>query len=185
MGIRMVEPPNLGLSILSAVIGISAAIIMTFVCTRRKDLKFWLLAYYAVAAGLLASAIGTVINPGADNVLSNVFYSLAIVIIFIAIVKEYRETFMKNELDKNKFKKALPATFVVNPVILGLEIFIITFCIIGAVLLIRIYLHKRTPTHAFLILILLSAFSTLMVTIIRTLGVEGIRVFGQGITIFF
>jgi hypothetical protein len=185
MGIRMVEPPNLGLSILSAVIGISAAIIMTLVCTRRKDLKVWLLAYYAVAAGLLASAIGTVLNPGSDNILSNVFYSLAIVIIFIAIVKEYRETFMKNELDKKKFKKALPAAVVVNPVILGLEIFIITFCMIGAVLLIRIYLHKRTPTHAFLILILLSAFSTLTVTIIRTFGVEGIRVFGQGITIFF
>ncbi len=181
----MVESPNLGLSILSTVIGITAAIILTFVCTRRKDLKVWLAAYYAVAIGLLASAIGTALNPGAHNILSNVFYSLAIVIIFIAIVKEYRQTFMENKVDKNKFKQALPAAVVINPVILGMEIFIITFCVIGAVLLLRIYLHKRTPTHAFLFLVLLSAFSTLMVTVIRTFGVEGIRVFGQGITIFF
>jgi hypothetical protein len=92
---------------------------------------------------------------------------------------------MKDKADKTKFKQAITAAVVVNPIILGLEIFIVTFCIIGTILLIRIYLHKRTPTHAFLILILLSAFSTLTVTIVRTLGVGGIRVFGQGITIFF
>jgi len=181
----MVDEVSLELSILSAVICVFAAIIMSYVCTKRKDLKIWLGAYYAVTIGLIISAISTALNPGGQEITSSIFFSLAIVLIFIAIYKEYYNTFIKDKADKSKFKHAITAAVVINPVILGLEIFIIIFCVVGSILLFRIYVHKRTPTHAFLILVLLSAFTTMMITVVRTFGVEGLRLFGQGITIFF
>lgn len=181
----MVDEVSLELSILSAVIGVLAAIIMFYVCTKRKDLKFWLGAYIATAIGLIISAFSTALNPGGQEIASSIFFSLAIVIIFIAIYKEYYNTFIKDKADKSKFKHAITAAVVINPVILGLEIFIIIFCVVGSILLFRIYLLKRTPTHAFLILVLLAAFTTMMITVVRTFGVEGLRLFGQGITIFF
>jgi hypothetical protein len=179
------DEASLGLSILSAILAIIGSIIMSYVCKRRRDLILWLPAYYSTTIGLILSAVNTAINPDGQDLISNIFFTLAIVVIFFAIFNEYYSTFIKSKEQNFKFKKAIPAAVVINPIILGLEVFIIIFCIAGALLLFRIFWLKRTPTHAFLSLVLISAFLTLMMTVLRTLGVEGLRLFGQGITIFF
>ena len=135
----MEEIISLELSILSTVISIVASVIMAYVCTKRKDLKLWLGAYIAIVIGMTFSAISTALNPGGEELTSNIFYTLAIIIIFIAIFNEYYHTFIKDKANKFKFKHAITAAVIINPVIFGLEIFIITYCVAGAVLLFRIY----------------------------------------------
>jgi hypothetical protein len=113
-----------------------------------------------------------------------VFYALGITIIFIAILKEYSETFLKEKMQFLK-RNITMAAVAVSPVVVGMEIFIVILCSIGAVLLFRIYWHKRTPTHAFLCFLLIGGFMALTITILDTIGVEGVRIYGQATTIFF
>ncbi|TFF99277.1 MAG: hypothetical protein EU542_09200, partial [Promethearchaeota archaeon] len=181
----MVEEVYAELSILSAIIGVVAASIFVLVVQRRRDLRLWLPAYISVSIGLILSAINSVLNPGGQDLVSNIFFAIAVIIIFIAIFNEYYNTFVKKESNRLLKTSMIGAAITVNPIILGLEIFIIIFCGIGAVLLFRIYWHKRTSTHAFLSLSLTSAILTLIMTVIRTYGVEGTRLYGNGITFFF
>lgn len=155
---------------------------MVIVCTKRKDLKIWAISYFCTTIGLIFNAINNVVNPGSHDITSYIFLGLGIIFLLIAIFKEYYETFLK---DKLKIKQLLNATIVVSPAVLGLELFVMSLCIIALILLVRIYLYKRTPTHAFLCLNLLSGLSSLGITFISAFGIEGIRIFGQGITIFF
>ncbi len=180
------EAMSFELSFICLIIGIVASILITYVVRKRRDLLLWVPAYYVMAIAYLIGAINTFINPTSQNMISYTLYALAIIIIFIAIFKEYNETFIKNKPDNTKIKRIIPAAFVVNPIILGLEIFILIFCVIGSILIFRIYWHKRTPIHAFLCLILLSAFLNLIIVIINTVGdVDGIRLYAQGVRIFF
>jgi methyl-accepting chemotaxis protein len=174
------------LSFICLVIAIIASILITYVCKKRRDLLLWVPAYYAMAIAYLIGTINAVIDPSSQNIISYIFYSFAIIIIFIAIFKEYNDIFIKNKANNTNIKNIMPAAVIINPIILGLEIFILIFCVIATVLIFRIYWHKRTPIHAFLCLILLSAFLNLIIIIINSTGdVEGIRLYAQGVRIFF
>jgi hypothetical protein len=173
------------LQLYGVVIGVIACIIMVFVCTRRRDLYLWCLAYIVTIIGQIASAINTALNPGSSqDLLGNLLYGVGVTIIFIAILKEYSETFLKDKLQFLK-KNAPVAAVAVSPIMIGLEIFIVIMCALGAIFLFRIYWHKRTPTHAFLCLILIGGIMALTITILDTIGVENVRIFGQATTIFF
>ena len=191
--IKMVEEQAIPqLSIESAIIMTIGCLIFGYVVLRRgrRELLLWFVASIFAAVGLQISAFNTATGGGSNNsisIVSNVFFVLAIISIFISISKEYYNTFHINGVSSTQIKRIMPAAAAVtiNPYILGMEIFVIVIAIISSAMLLRIYLHKKTPTHAFMGLSLIAAFSTLMGTVFRTLGVVGIRAYSSGITLFF
>ena len=172
------------LQLYGAVLGVIACIVMVYVCiTKRRELYLWCVAYIATVLGQIIVAITNSLNSGQD-LLGNLFYVVGVTIIFIAILKEYSEIFLKNKMQFLK-RNITMAAVAVSPIVIGLEVFIVIMCIIGAILLFRIYLYKRTPTHAFLCILLLAGFMTLIFTVLDLIGVENMRIFGQASTIFF
>ncbi|MFX0071026.1 MAG: methyl-accepting chemotaxis protein, partial [Candidatus Hermodarchaeota archaeon] len=173
------------LSFICAVISIFASILLSFVCKKRRDLLLWVPAYYAMAIGSLIATIDAAIDPSSESLISNIFLALAIFLIFGAISKEYNDTFTKNKADKTKIRNVISAAVIVNPIIVGLDVFMVIFCAIGGVLIFRIYWYKRTPIHAFLCLTLLSAILNLIIVLINSVGdIEGIRLYALGVRIF-
>jgi len=170
------------LNILSAIVGIIASFTMGIAWKKRSDLSLWFVATINVTAGLIISAFSSIINPGDQDLISNLFFVIAIIIIFVAIFKEYKDTFLKYKIPS---KDTIKAVVTVSPIIVGLEIFIIILALTGVVLLARIFWRKKTPTHAFLSLTLFTAVLSLIITILDTFGVEGIKLYGQGITLLF
>ncbi|TFG13027.1 MAG: hypothetical protein EU535_05550 [Promethearchaeota archaeon] len=173
------------LQLYGVVIGVIACAVMIFVCTKRRDLYLWCLAYIITIIGQIASTISNALNPDAgQDMIGNILYGVGVTIIFIAIVKEYSETFMKKKFQFMK-RNMVMAAVAISPITIGMEVFIVIMCALGSVLLLRIFWYKRTPTHAFLCLILLGGFMALTVTILDTIGVENVRIYGQATTIFF
>ena len=172
------------LQLYGAVLGVIACIVMVYVCiTKRRELYLWCVAYIATVLGQIIVAITNSLNSGQD-LLGNLFYVVGVTIIFIAILKEYSEIFLKDKMQFLK-RNITMAAVAVSPIVIGVEVFIVIMCIIGAILLFRIYLYKRTPTHAFLCILLLAGFMTLIFTVLDLIGVENMRIFGQASTIFF
>ncbi|TFG03297.1 MAG: hypothetical protein EU539_12395 [Promethearchaeota archaeon] len=175
----------LELQVYGVIIGIIATILMAYTWSKRKELLYWFIAYIFTTIGLIVSAIVNAINPGGQDLWGNIFYVIGVIVIFIAILKEYYSTFLQGQIKSTSKKGITLAAVSVSPIVIGMEVFIVILCLTGAILLLRIFLVKKTPTHAFLCLILFAGLITLTITIFDTVGFENVRIFGQATTIFF
>ncbi len=159
---------------------------MAIVYQKRRDLIFWLLTYITLTIGVVISAITDITNPGGvGHFISRIFYVSASLILFIGVFKEYYETFLKEKNENNKAKLVLSTVIVAIPLIVILEIFIIICCGICAAMLLRISFKKKTFTHAFLSLSIFNVLLSLILTVIETIGVEGMTLYSLGMNIIF
>ncbi|MFX0070564.1 MAG: methyl-accepting chemotaxis protein [Candidatus Hermodarchaeota archaeon] len=178
--------PYAELSILIAIVGVSAAIVMALVTLKRKELLLVFISYVVTAIGVLISVSTEITNPGGPGLLvSRLFYMISIVILFISIFREYKGLFLNKKIGKNLTKYTMIAATATSPVVVGLEVVIATLCITGSVMLIRIYLKNRTAMHAFLCMALITVSIYLILLIVEAGGIEGIRLFAQGVNIIF
>ncbi|MFX0070373.1 MAG: hypothetical protein ACFFAO_04705 [Candidatus Hermodarchaeota archaeon] len=175
----------LELKILYLVLGIIASIIMGYDYIKRRDLLYWLLAYIVVTIGFLFNVIDGAVNPGEESLIGNIFYTIAIFIVFYTNFNEYYRTFIPSKGNGNKFKKSIIVVMAINPFLIGLEVVIITVSIISIVLLLRIFWVKRTPTHGFLSLALVSSTTTIIMTALESLGIEGLTLLNYGNSVIF
>ena len=172
----MVEA-SIVMTIVAAVIIITATIVLGIVCRKRRDLLLWLVAYVFIAIGITMG-----INP--DVQFSSIYAVcnlLGILLLCTAVIKEYYQTFFK---DKKKLSLGINAAAVaVSPIVLGLRFLLLCFVIFTAILLVRIYLYKRTPTHAFMGLTLVIGSFTLIISIFANMGVEEVLYYPQAVGI--
>ena len=172
----MVEA-NGELLIIAAIIGVAAAIVLGLVCRKRRDLLLWFVSYVVIAIGSVGKAIGSVINSGGLNTISMLFYIVGIIILFIAVFKEYYQTFSKG---KQRLSLGINAAAVgVSPIGIGLEFLALCITIITLILLVRIYIKKRSPTHAFMCMSLVAVSFTVITAIMSDLGGEGFRIYAR------
>ena len=159
---------------------------MTIVYLKRRELIFFLLTYITLTIGVIISAITDITNPqGIGHFVSRIFYLSASMIIFFGIFKEYHKVFYKEKLENFKYRKAMNAMIVASPIIIMLEISIVIVCGICTIMLIRIFLKKRTFTHAFLSLSIFNVLLSLIFTILDGIGVEGLTLYSLGMNIIF
>ncbi|TFG15176.1 MAG: hypothetical protein EU535_02055 [Promethearchaeota archaeon] len=153
------------------ILSIIAVVIFAYITfTKRRDLKIWLCAYISLSIGFVFQ-VSLQSNP-TDlllNAITNLFYGLAAIFIFISVFEEYYRTFMKENLNRNQLKIIMAA---VSPLIIGLEVFMMGLLIISVFMLLRLYLYKKTPTHAFLFLTLIGSFFSVLTTMLKTNGVS-------------
>jgi len=169
------------LVIVSAVIGVAAAIVLGLVCRKRKDLLLWLVSYVIIAIGMVAGAINGVMSSEGLRTISMLFYIVGILVLCIAVFKEYYQTFYK---DKQRLSLGInAAAVVVSPIIVGIEFLIGVLVIITLLMLVRIYINKRSPTHAFMCISLVAAGFTIITALMSDLGVEGIRLYARSVFI--
>lgn len=154
---------------------ILGTIIFAGVCFKRRDLFSWLFAFIA---GSISEFFRLISQEDYDiyYLTGLVFSTITLLLIIIAVSHEYYRTFMRPSIN------AGPVSFVLLSVIqmilsVGLQIIIGILLFIALFLSLRIYLKKKTPTHAFLCLILLSGIINMIAISLRDAGIEGAEEF--------
>jgi len=158
-----------------------ACIILAYACRTRRDLRILLLGYISLAVGMFLAGFEA---ESEDIVLiGNLLYGLSMLLIFLHIVIEYYETFLKYGGSQKPRSRNL--IMAISPVILGIEIFILCLMVIGFILIFRIYLVKKTPLHIFLMISLIGAALSLITQIGMDFSPIDLEVFSSVITAFF
>ena len=158
----------------TTIVIILATLIFASVCFKRRELFSWLLAY--ISATL--SEVFRLFSQEQYDTLELVaitFSALSLLVFIIAVSQEYYQTF------SNPTKKHITAILLLfNSQLIGtiiLQALIALFLFIALFLSIRIYIKKRTPTHAFMSFILISGSLQLIASILRDQGFSGANEF--------
>ncbi|TFG08955.1 MAG: hypothetical protein EU539_00760 [Promethearchaeota archaeon] len=166
---------------------IIATVLFAYVYTKRKDLKFWLYSFIILTPGVVLSYIKLFVSfPGIDEI-SSIFYVGAIFSLTYAVVNEYRETFIKNQPNTGKKSSINPKNvmFAISPILLGMYSLLLGLMILNVTLLLKIYLRKKTPTHAFLVLSLIATFLEVLGMMLRAMEIEGSYEFLRGMGVYY
>ncbi|KKK44408.1 MAG: Signal transduction histidine kinase [Candidatus Lokiarchaeum sp. GC14_75] len=159
-----------------AVTMIVATVILGWVCSKRRDLFSWLYAYIATTLSQIFRVIS--IDPfDTFELISISFSTLSMVLIIIAVSVEYYKTFYRP--DKKKIYNLALLALTAQIFTIGLELVIAFLVITTFFLIFRIYLRKKTPTHAFLCLVLISGLMNLLASMVNSEGSEGTEQFFQ------
>ena len=183
----MVEPIFLNQQITQigqSVFCLIGTVVFAYACKFRKDLRSWLYAYISLTVGLF---LGIVQEESSSTIglLANVFYLMSAVLICVAVFKEYKQTFHKGLENNLKSKMSITPALVVSPMVITLELGMLTLLIVCMVMLVRIYMKKRTPTHLFLIITLTGAFLSVCSQILLSMELPNSNEFSTIVTLFF
>ncbi len=111
------------------------------------------------------------------RMISNIFYFLGVILLTYVVIKEYYETFIKTE--KNQIETQSVSknyiffatfSFILLNIILSL---LLLLALIVAIMMFRIYLRKKSITHGFLFLAIISGSLTTFFAILYNFGVDG------------
>ncbi len=154
----------------TTIVIILATLIFASVCFKRRDLFSWLFAYISAT---LSEVFRLFSQEQYDSLelVAITFSALSVLIFIIAVSKEYFQTFSKT----TKVITITISLFATGQEIasLGLQVIIAFFLFIALFLSIRIYLKKKTPTHAFMSFILMTGLLQLIASIFRDQGFPG------------
>jgi len=151
----------------TTIVIILATLIFAIVCLKRRDLFSWLIAY-------ISSSLSEVFRLFSQaqydtfEVISISFSALTVISFIIAVSYEYYQTFSI----KSK-TQAIPTVLLIfqqQQTALGLQAIIAFLLFFAIFLIIRIYLKKRTPTHAFMCFILITGLMQVIASILRDAG---------------
>ena len=166
------------------VMGILATLILGFVCTKRKDLIKWLFAYVSTTVGVILTRF-QIIDEIFD-IIGTVFLVLSSIMIFVAALKDYKETFTPEKKVIPSHLSIVITLFIMDFLLNSFEIAIALLLIISSFLLLRVFLVKRTPTHVFLTITVIAAILSIITSIFERRPIAGAYEFSEGIdNIFF
>jgi signal transduction histidine kinase len=144
------------------------------VCFKRRDLFSWLFAFIAGSFSEFFRLISQE-DYDAQYIVGLSFSTLTLLLIILAVSQEYYNTFLrsnKSERHSLVFLSVIQLILSISlQVIIGILLFVALF------LILRIYLKKRTPTHAFLGFILIGGILNLIAIALRDAGMEGAEEF--------
>ena len=155
------------MNISTTVVIFLATVIFARVCFERKDLLSWLFAYISATLSEIFRLFSQE-QYDTFEIISYTFSALSVLLFIIAVSYEYYQTFSKT----NKLE-VIPITFLITAqqlTTLLLQITVAILLIIALFLIIRIYLKKRTPTHAFMCFIMVTGLMQLIASIYRDVG---------------
>ncbi len=111
------------------------------------------------------------------RIIGNLFYFLAAIILGYSVVQEYYEMFIKTEKNRiNPAGVAKNSIFLITfsfTLINVIQSTVCLFLIIVGVMLIRINLEKKSITHSFMLLAVITALLTLIFSILSNENIDG------------
>jgi signal transduction histidine kinase len=156
------------LSILTSI----GLIIFIFAQLKRKDLVYWLFAYTMLTFGYIINQIRIFFTI--FELISFIFFSLATIFVFIAVLIEYFQIFIKKAVLRNpNYQKVIILAVIGDILTFGVINLMLILLIISFIMLIRIYLEKRTLTHFFLCLSDAAAIISVIGNVLINLSIEG------------
>lgn len=157
-----------------AVYATTVTVIFGFAVKQRRDLFYWL-----ISAIFLSFGTNIYYYRWYDpifEIIGYVFYTIASTFIVTAVFIEYFDTFGKKKLQNesnvgmgNLLMSIAPYTLV----IISLQLAMMVLMVCAMIMSLRIYHEKRTPTHVFLFLTVIFAFSSLHTDLLFNFGIFG------------
>jgi len=154
----------------TAIVIFIATLIFARVSLKRRDLISWLFAYISVTLSEVFRLLSQELYDTLE-IISIGFSALSVISFIIAVSYEYYRTFSKTA--KIGVVPMILLIFQQSITSLGLQIIIACLLFIAMFLIIKIYLKKRTPTHAFMCFILSTGLLQITASIIRDQGLPG------------
>ena len=159
---------NMDLS--NTIVTILATFIFAWVCFKRRDLIPWLFAYISASFSEVFRLFSQSLYDNFE-IISILFSATTVTIFITAVSYEYYQTFSKGGITQT-----IPMIFLLfqqQITSLGLQIFITFLLLITIFLIIKLYLRKRTPTHAFMCFVLITGLVQITTSVFRDLGSPG------------
>jgi len=171
------------------IFNIEQALIMTIgtilfflVYLKRRELIYWLFAYISLSFSLIFKIIGNV-TPELGTV-ATFSRAIPVFFIFIAVFNDYYKTFLKEKGRKlSNYNKIGAAAVVVTPALIGFIFILMILMMVSIVMLIRLYLEKKTPTYAFLNMSALGFFFVVFSTLLTSYEIAGSEPISAGATL--
>ncbi len=136
------------INICHAIIMSIASIIFFFAYTKRKELKLWFLSCTITTIGYIINSFpqeaGNQVNP-----VAMLLFSTGTFVLLYAVFKEYYQTFMKTKKIGKTNIKYMQAAALTGSITFGFYIMMLGLIITCFVLVVRLYLKKRSILHAF------------------------------------
>ena len=183
----MVEPIllNQQLTLIGqAIICLIGTSVFGIACRIRKDLRSWLYAYVSLTIGLFFGIVQEE-TTSPIGLFASLFYLMSALLICVAVFREYRITFQKGKRNDFKSKMSITPAITLSPMVISLEFGMFTLLIICMVMLSRVVLKKKSPTHFFLLITLIGAFLSVCATILQTMELPNSNEFSTIVTLFF
>jgi len=148
-------------------------IIFFFTSTWKKQLRTWLPFVFFTVLGsffLYLPEIYTEISSEL-NIIRYLIYTLAILLLIVSVIFDFARIFEVEQKKRNLiililFISPLFSLIPISSIFMQLHLVMLGLLVIALFLYTRVYLHKRTPTHAFIILFIIGAFFGIFVTYI-------------------
>ncbi|MFX0030757.1 MAG: sensor histidine kinase [Candidatus Hermodarchaeota archaeon] len=153
---------------------ILGTIIFAGVCFKRRDLFSWLFAFITASIAEFFRLISQD-NYDIYYLTGLGFSTLTLLLIIIAVSHEYYKTFLRPI--KTEGLSLFIFSLIQLILSISLQILIGILLFIALFLILRIYLNKKTPTHAFLCFILIGGIGNLIAATFRDLGIDGAEEF--------
>lgn len=144
-----------------------ATLLFALVCFKRKDLFSWLSAYISATLSEVFRLLSQE-QYDTSEIISISFSALTVLLFVIAVSHEYYRTFSKSK--KKAFVPMIFFLFQQKFTSLVLQIAIALLLFIAMFLIIRIYLKKKTPIHAFMCFILSTGLFQILASMLRDQG---------------
>ncbi|MFW9936496.1 MAG: ATP-binding protein [Candidatus Thorarchaeota archaeon] len=156
-----------------SILTILGLIIFIIAQTKRKDLLYWLFAYTLLTVGYVTNQIRMFFII--FELISFLFFTLAAIFLFIASLIEYFQTFLRKDVIKRSLiiNKVILLALIGDILAFGIINFIFLLLIISLIMLIRIYLKKKTLTHAFFCFSNAAAIFSIIGNILIHLSIDG------------
>jgi hypothetical protein len=132
------------MSIINTILLILAGTVFGIACTRNRDLFYWLPVYISFTIGNFFYIFQFV--DFIYQLFANLIFVITVLFIFFAAFKEYYKIYIKSSNKTSQITNTMTAAVVVSPFIITIQIFLVCLLIVAGLMLIRLYIRKKTTT---------------------------------------
>ncbi len=149
-------------------------------CKTQKELRPWLSVFILITIANYFSILR--FTNYTLEIITTLLFAVTAIALFFAASIEYYGMFIKPNTRNIQLRDKLMAVAAMSPLIIGIEIFMLTILGITSILLVKIYLKTRTYTKFFLLMSTISSAIGLIAMGFQTNYVESTVIFGNIIT---
>ncbi|MBD3338053.1 MAG: GHKL domain-containing protein [Candidatus Lokiarchaeota archaeon] len=154
-----------------------------YIVIKKRKFMFWLISVtlYSIGAFFLILEDLDPVHISIFQIIRYLFYTIALIVLLLPAIKDYNEVYTKKKINKNYFYLILlivPLFSLLIPItsqFIQLHIALLFNIFIGMMLYLLVYIKKKTPSFAFVFVVIVISFLTVFTSLLNFLS--GFQIF--------